>query len=360
MHNRSLRISGVALALASLLALTGCGGGGLYGGGGGGSGPVATITIAPATATIAVNGTQQYTAVAKDASGNTVNGVTYTWNSSSPAMATINANGLATGMAAGSSMITASVTYTGGIYGMGVTITSNAATLTVTASAMAMGTVAISSSISSPMMNGMMMGGVTGRAVQGAVVSLKDSGSQTVVAMTDTSGRFQIATSGLNGGFLLQAADNQGHVLYSFAAGAGVINVTSLTDLMVRMWYQAHGTTAEAAFADPAAHPVPQASELATLNSALTGLLAGALTSQGLDPAKFNMIATPFVASGGGFGAVLDHVAVSPANGGFLLRDTLGQRETTITFDAAHHAVALNTVDLTGQTAASRTSLVLP
>ncbi|MGH8281955.1 MAG: hypothetical protein ACRERZ_07175 [Gammaproteobacteria bacterium] len=149
-------------------------------------------------------------------------------------------------------------------------------------------------------------------------------------------------------------------MLYSFAAGAGVINVTSLTDLMVRMWYQAHGTTAEAAFADPAAHPVPQASELATLNSALTGLLAGALTSQGLDPAKFNMIATPFVASGGGFGAVLDHVAVSPANGGFLLRDTLGQRETTITFDAAHHAVALNTVDLTGQTAASRTSLVLP
>lgn len=342
MHSRSLRTSGVALALGSLLALTACGGVGGYGGGGGGSGPVATITIAPATATIAVNGTQQYTAVAKDASGNTVSGVTYTWTSSSPAVATINANGMATGVAAGTTTITASVTYSGGIYGMGVTITSNAATLTVTANAMAVGTMAV------------------GHAVPGAVVSLKDSQGQAIVAMTDGNGRFQLATSGLSAGFLLKGEDNQGHVLFSFAASAGNINITPLTDLMVRMWFGAHGTTAEAAFADPAVHPVPQAAQLAALNQAVVGLMASALGSQGLDPAKFNLIATPFNANGAGFDHVLDNIAVVQSSGQFLLHDSLGSRETTIAVDAVHHAVAFNTVAMGGQAAPSHTSLVLP
>ncbi|MBU6470719.1 MAG: Ig-like domain-containing protein [Gammaproteobacteria bacterium] len=340
MYSRTLRISGATLLTAILFSLAACGG---YGGGSyTGSGQVATITIAPATATITVNGTQQYTAVAKDSSGNTVSGVTYTWASSSPAVATVNANGLATGVAAGTTMITASVTYSGGIYGMGTTITSNAATLTVSAAAMAVGTMAV------------------GRAVPGAVVSLKDSQGQPVVAMTDGNGRFQIATSGLSAGFLLMGEDNQGHVLFSFAANPGNMNITPLTDLMVRIWYQAHGTTAGAAFANPAAHPVPQAAQLAALNQAMVGLLAGTLSSQGLDPASFNLIATPFVANGSGFDAVLDHVAVSAANGEILLRDTLSQRETTITFDLAQHAVAFSTVDLNGQTAAMQANLVLP
>lgn len=340
MHSRTLRISGAALLTAVLLSLAACGG---YGGGNyTGSGQVATITISPATASIAVNGTQQYTAVAKDSGGNTVSGATYTWTSSSPAVATVNANGLATGVAAGTTMITASVTYSGGIYGMGNTITSNAATLTVTANAMAVGTMAV------------------GRAVPGAVVSLKDSQGQSVVAMTDGNGRFQLATSGLSAGFLLKGEDNQGHVLFSFAANSGNINITPLTDLMVRIWYQAHGTTAEAAFANPAAHPVPQAAQLAALNQALVGLMAGALGSQGLDPAKFNLIATPFNANGAGFDLVLDKTAVVQGSGQFLLRDTLGQRETTITFDTAHHAVAFSTVDLNAQAAATHAGFVLP
>ncbi|MDE2070203.1 MAG: hypothetical protein KGJ04_02920, partial [Gammaproteobacteria bacterium] len=199
-----------------------------------------------------------------------------------------------------------------------------------------------------------------GRAVPGAVVSLKDSQGQPVVAMTDGNGRFQIATSGLVAGFLLKGEDNQGHVLFSFAANPGNMNITPLTDLMVRIWYQAHGTTAEAAFANPAAHPVPPAAQLAALNQALVGLMASALGSQGLDPAKFNLIATPFNANGAGFDSVLDKIAVVQSSGQFLLRDTLGQRETTIAVDAVHHAVAFNTVTMDGQSAASHSSLVLP
>lgn len=340
MHSRTLRISGATLLTAVLFSLAACGG---YGGGNyTGSGQVATITISPATASIAVNGTQQYTAVAKDSGGNTVSGATYTWTSSSPAVATVNANGLATGVAAGTSMITASVSYSGGIYGMGTTITSNAATLTVTANAMAVGTMAV------------------GRAVPGAVVSLKDSQGQPVVAMTDGNGRFQLATSGLVAGFLLKGEDNQGHVLFSFAANPGNINITPLTDLMVRIWFQAHGTTAEAAFANTAAHPVPQAAQLAVLNQAIVGLMASALGSQGLDPAQFNLIATPFNTNGAGFDHVLDRIAVVQSSGQFLLRDSLGSRATTIAVDAVHHTVAFNTVAMDGQSTASHSSLVLP
>jgi hypothetical protein len=359
------RAGRVALVLASLLALAGCGGAGGYGGGGGGgsapTGTITMITVSPSTSTVAVNGTQQYTAVGKDSGGNTVNGATFTWTSSNPSVATVDNSGLATGKAAGTAMITASISYSGGIYGPGVTYTSTPVTLTVSASGMAVGNVAVGSSSQISGMNGgmMMMGGVIGRAVQGATVSLEDSTGQTVVAMTDGNAHYQLATSGLNGGFLLKAVDNQGHVLFSFADGAGNINVTPLTDLMVRMWYGAHGASADAAFADPAAHPVPQAAELSQLNKAITGLLSNALSRQGLDPAKFDLIATPFSVNGPGFGAVLDGITVSPTNGGMLLRDMLGGRETLITFDAAHDAVTLRTTAMSGQAAVIQASLVL-
>lgn len=321
--------SSAVLFAGLLLTIAGCGGAGGYGGGGGGSPPSGTITmitISPATATIAVNGTQQYTAVGKDSNGNTVNGATYNWASSNPAVATVNSSGLATGVAAGTTMITASITYSGGIYGMGVTYTSNAATLTVSANGMAMGTVAI------------------GRALQGAMVSLNDSHGQMVVAMTDGNGRYQLSTSGLSAPFLLKAQDNQGHVLFSFADQSGVINITPVTDLMVRMWYGVRGATPDAAFADPAAHPAPQMSELAVLNKTLTGVLGDSLSRAGLDPAKFDLIATPFVANNTGFDQVLDNTAIGMSNGQLLVRDGMSDNQAVIGFDQARSAVVLTLI----------------
>lgn len=370
MKRLTFRAASALLLSLTVLMFAACGGVGGYGSGGGGSAPAGTITtinITPATATIAVNGTQQYAAVGKDSNGNTVNGASFTWMSSNPGVATVNSSGMATAVAAGTTMITASITYSGGIYGMGVTYTSNAATLTVSANGMAVGQVAVSSAPtqnSMGTMTGMPMSGMNmmpiTHTVQGATVSLKDSGGQTAVAMSDGNGRFQIATSGLRAGFLLKAEDNQGHTLFSFADSAGNINVTPLTDLMVRMWYGAHGTTADAAFANPAAHPVPQAAQLAVLNQAVVGLLATALSSQGLAPAKFDLIATPINTDGTGFGRVLDNVSVLPANGQLLLRDALGGHQTVMAFDVAHHSVTFSTLALNGGTLLSNTSLTLP
>lgn len=68
---------------------------------------VASVTVTPASASLAVNATQQFTAVVKDSAGTTLSGRTINWTSSNNAVATVNATGLATGVAAGSDTIAA-------------------------------------------------------------------------------------------------------------------------------------------------------------------------------------------------------------------------------------------------------------
>jgi large repetitive protein len=114
---------------ALVLLLAGCGGssspgsgGGSSGDGGGGSPTVASVSISPASASVVVGATQQFSATAEDSSGNAINGVTFTWSSSSTSVATVSSSGLATAVAAGTSQITATASG----------VTSTAAALTVT------------------------------------------------------------------------------------------------------------------------------------------------------------------------------------------------------------------------------------
>ncbi|MGB6474358.1 MAG: Ig-like domain-containing protein [Candidatus Sulfotelmatobacter sp.] len=80
------------------------------------SGPAVTsISVLPATASIVVGTMQQYTATATYSDGTTANvSSTATWGAATPAAATINSSGLATGATADSTMVTASL---GGITG---------------------------------------------------------------------------------------------------------------------------------------------------------------------------------------------------------------------------------------------------
>jgi len=65
------------------------------------------VTVTPPSASVSAGQTVQLTATVKDASGNTLTGRTVTWTSSSIAAATVNGSGLVTGVAAGSTTITA-------------------------------------------------------------------------------------------------------------------------------------------------------------------------------------------------------------------------------------------------------------
>ncbi len=278
------KISLFALSMLTLFALTACGGGGGFGGGGGGGGSngiVTNIVISPGSSSISPGKAQQFMATTKDSSGNMITGAALTWTSSNTSVATINSSGLATAKVDGTTTISASISYNsnGGMYSGGgnpITYTSNMVTLKVTGTDSVMGTAAV------------------GHALTGAVITLKDSRGQTQTGMSDTEGHFLMSSAGMQAPFLIKAEDNQGHALFGMAAADGVANVTPVTDLMARAWFAAHGSNADAAFADPAGHPAPDAVALTQLNARFTQALDKTLASQGFDAHTFSFISTSF------------------------------------------------------------------
>jgi len=96
-----------ALAVAALVVFAGCQGGD-DGGGGTGPTPVFTsLTLAPASPSVIVNGSTTLTATAKDQSGNSMSGLQVTYASANNQIATVTNAGVVTGVAAGSTDITA-------------------------------------------------------------------------------------------------------------------------------------------------------------------------------------------------------------------------------------------------------------
>ena len=94
---------------AGLLAvlLAACGGGGSAGSGQGGFSSVASIELSPTSASIGISQSTALAAVARDARGTALTGVSLAWQSSDSTVASV-AAGLVTGVAAGSAAITAS------------------------------------------------------------------------------------------------------------------------------------------------------------------------------------------------------------------------------------------------------------
>ena len=338
---RILLSGGLAMVSATALLIYGCGGGGygggsgVYGGGGGtggggGAGGIVTsITISPGNAGISSGGSQQFTAVAKDSSGNTVASPMLSWKSSNTAVATVDQSGLANAVGVGTAGITASSTYLGTVY------TSNTATLTVTLADAVMGTAAV------------------GHALSGALVTLRDADGRSESSMSDRDGRFQISTAGLKAPFLLKAEDGRGHALFGAAAKDGVANIDTATDLMLRSWYGAHGTDPETAFATRAVSP--DAKSLKALDEGFGKMLRGNLTEQGLDADHFSLLSTPFNADGTGFDRLLDGMSVSPGRTG--LHVSTSGREMDVGFGRG--TVIFSTGVADGQ-AMSNDSLELP
>jgi hypothetical protein len=83
--------------------------------------PVATITVSAVSTSVPVGQTTQANAVAKDSSGASIPGVSFTWSSSDPATASVNTTGLVTGVATGSVSIIASAGGQSGTLAINVT-----------------------------------------------------------------------------------------------------------------------------------------------------------------------------------------------------------------------------------------------
>ena len=103
------RVMRVCLATATLaLALTACGGSDTGNNVNPRPGTVSTVRIAPSSATVDTGATFQLAATALDASGTALTGRTFTWTSLTPAVATISAAGLVSGVTAGTVTVSAS------------------------------------------------------------------------------------------------------------------------------------------------------------------------------------------------------------------------------------------------------------
>jgi trimeric autotransporter adhesin len=104
-------VTGVAAGSATVLANSGGKTGSLIitvtAAAGGGS-AVASVAVAPASNSIPAGGTQQLSATARDASGTTIPGKTFSWSSADATVASVNANGMVTAIAPGNTTITAS------------------------------------------------------------------------------------------------------------------------------------------------------------------------------------------------------------------------------------------------------------
>jgi uncharacterized protein YjdB len=69
--------------------------------------PVSSVTVQPDSISVIVGNTSTLTAIVKDGSDNTLNGRTVTWKSGTTGVATVDANGVVTGVAAGATTVTA-------------------------------------------------------------------------------------------------------------------------------------------------------------------------------------------------------------------------------------------------------------
>ncbi|HEY0685740.1 MAG TPA: Ig-like domain-containing protein [Steroidobacter sp.] len=302
------------IVCVGLLLLSGCGGDGDDGS----SGAIESIAVTADSLTIGTATTQSFTATARDSRGNAVNGVTFTWSSSNASIATIGGDGVATGVAPGTSNITASA--------QGVT--SAPVSVTVVPATRITGTAAI------------------GAPIVGATVTLKDRQGIQRTATTGADGLFIINTTGLQPPFLVRVPPlgTGSTPLYSVSIdsnASGVINITPFTDVIARSWYGARNVSIDVAFQDPSRSPVASPESLQTVHSIVLSTLQRWLEQSGVDVSSFNLIATAFDADGTGVDQVLDRTTVS--SGTLVITDGVTTQRSTLAYDATQASLTVRT-----------------
>jgi hypothetical protein len=169
---------------------------------------LSSIAVTPANATNVVGATQQYTATGTYADGSTQNVTSQAaWSSSKTAVATISGSGLATGVSAGSTTISATLA---GVTGSTI-LTVQAAPLAITTASLATGTVSVAYSATLAasggtlpytwsVASGALPAGLTLNAASGAITGTPTTaGSFSFTAkVTDAGSPVQTATKALS------------------------------------------------------------------------------------------------------------------------------------------------------------------
>lgn len=206
----------------------------------------------------------------------------------------------------------------------------------------------------------------SGKPIGSAAVTLADSVGTTRSATTATDGSYQIDSSGLVAPFLLKVVAGNGTTYYSVSTDANpktTVNLTQLSDLIVRTWYGAQGVDAGTAFSAPASNPAPTAAALPTLAAGVQSMVQIWLDKNNV-PSSFNLISTPFAANGSGIDAVLDATRVAVASPtAATITITVGTltQSTSLAMGAGSVTTSSTTTDsATGTTSSSVTTSTVP
>jgi hypothetical protein len=213
-------------------------------------------------------------------------------------------------------------------------------------------------------------GSVSGTAASGspiasATVTLVDKNGNTAGGTTGSDGSFAFSGTGaFTPPFMLQVQTGSGN-LYSVGAdpnASTTINVTPLTDMIIRSWYSVQGTTVDTAFASPATYSPPTPIDVKVISSVVLTIVEGWLQAAGVDTNDFNLISTPFAANGTGVDGVLDLTGVDPTTGIVTITGSNATQTSTVTPSSTNGSVSVSTTQTTsgGTTSPVTTSTVVP
>ncbi len=218
----------------------------------------------------------------------------------------------------------------------------------------------------------------TGSPIAGATVTLVDSTGKQLTVQTAANGQYSLSTSGLTPPFLVKvvtasASPNgygSGTTFYGVSdqASPNVINITPLTDLIIRNWYAAQSTPVgiATAFSNPAANPLPSVAEVQLIQAVVLDIVQPLLQAQGVSPVGLDLVSGTFAADGKGIDAALDQIKPITYNtAGTTATLTLSPatnvtQATTVTATAGATQVVTTTSDASGTVSSSDTSTVVP
>jgi len=150
---------------------------------------VATVTVTAAAASVAPGSTVQLTATPRNAAGSVLTGFTATWSTSNAAVATVDGNGLVTGVANGTATITATIS--GKTGDRDVTVQPPAATFVDATTGNAFNPQQVDVTVGSTVgWRFATTHNVTFAATAGAPSNITDTGSGTVSRTFNTAGTF--------------------------------------------------------------------------------------------------------------------------------------------------------------------------
>ena len=203
-----------------------------------------------------------------------------------------------------------------------------------------------------------------GAPLVNATITVKDRNGLSTTGTTGADGKYTVNVSALTAPFLLKVTAAGNPDRYSVGSQAGIVNLTPLTDMVVRNYYRARGLDVATVFtALSSTDPIPTTDEVALLVNQTKNLVARSLQANGVDPNGYNFITTAFDANTAGVDAVL--AASTLTDNGTTMTLTVTEGATTqtslVTANAGNSTVtAATTVTNGANTAASASSTLVP